>query len=333
MRIGVLGTGRIGSYRAMWFGAHPEVEQVLVGSREAARARGLAERVGGVALSYEEVLDSAPDGVVISTATCDHAPLVAACAERGLPIFCEKPVAPTLAETEATLAAVERAGVVMQVAFQRRLDPGWRATRELVEGGGLGVLYSIHITSHDHEPSPPEYIPTSGGIFRDLHVHDFDIARWVTGEQVESVYALGAVRHWQRFAEHGDVDTSAVVLTMETGLPVLVSGARHDPRGYDCRAEIFGSEDSVAVGWDARTPLRSLEPGAAPPGPDPYRGFLDRFEAAFRAEMDAFLDLVAGRGENPCPGSASLEALRVAIACDASRAEGRPVRVREVSDA
>jgi myo-inositol 2-dehydrogenase/D-chiro-inositol 1-dehydrogenase len=258
---------------------------------------------------------------------------VGACAERGLPMFCEKPIALTLAETEAALATVERAGAVMQVAFQRRLDPGWQAARELVESGGLGVLYTIHITSHDHEPSPPEYIPTSGGIFRDLHVHDFDIARWVTGEEVETVYALGSVRRWERFGEHGDVDTSSAVLTMGSGLAVLVSGARHDPRGYDFRAELFGSEDSVAVGWDARTPLRSLEPGAPAPPPDPYYGFLDRFDAAFRAEMTAFVELVAGRGENPCPGAASLEALRVAIACDRSRAEGRPVKVSEATDA
>jgi myo-inositol 2-dehydrogenase/D-chiro-inositol 1-dehydrogenase len=146
-----------------------------------------------------------------------------------------------------------------------------------------------------------------------MHVHDFDLARWISGHEVATVYAVGAVRGFERFARHGDVDTSAVVLTMDDGMPVTIDGSRHDPRGYDVRIELLGSDDAVAVGAD---PL----PGS----------FAERFAAAFVAETDAFLRLVCDGGASPCPPESALEALRVAVACDLSRAEGRPVSIEEV---
>jgi myo-inositol 2-dehydrogenase/D-chiro-inositol 1-dehydrogenase len=187
------------------------------------------------------------------------------------------------------------------------------------------------LNSHDHEPSPEHYIPTSGGIFRDLHVHDFDIARWLTGADVAEVYPVVSVRKWERFAQHGDADTAAVLITMDDGLPVLLSGTRHSPHGYDFRAELFGSDDSLAVGLDERTPIRSLDGDGSVPQ-DPWRGFLDRFGAAFEAEFDAWLQLVAGARANPCPGEEAYQALRVAVACDLGARERRPVRLEEVED-
>lgn len=330
MRIGVLGTGRIGAYRAEWFSRNPAVETVVVGSRDPRRGRELAERIGGESGSYGDVLDASLDALVVSTATPEHADLVGEGARRRLPMLCEKPIALSLAETERAIAAADEAGVPLQISFQRRFDPGWREAKRLHDEGALGVLYVIRIASHDHEPSPPEYVPTSGGIFRDLHVHDFDTVRWFTGREVDRVFAVGAVRKWDRFAEHGDVDTTAVTLVLDDGMPVVVSGTRHDPRGYDFRAEIFGSEDSVAVGLDARTPLRSLERGWSGFDGAPHRGFLDRFEPAFEAEMEAFLELARGERRNPCPARESVPALLVALACDLSRIDGRPVSLAEV---
>jgi len=244
-------------------------------------------------------------------------------------MLCEKPIALTLAETRAALDA---AGDLVQVAFERRFDPGFAEARRLVATGALGTLYSVRMVSFDHEPSPEHFIPGSGGIFRDMLIHDLDTARWLTGAEVEQVYAVGAVRQWERFAKHGDVDTAAILLTMTDGVPVVVSGSRHDPRGYDCRAELLGSEDSVAVGLDGRTPLRSVEAAAPPPTGDPYTAFLNRFGAAFDAELRAWLEFVRGERDNPCPGIEALHALRVAVACDRSRAEGRPVTVASVGD-
>ena len=320
----------MGAYRAAWLARRPEVESVLVGSRDAERGAALAARIGGEPGSYEDALAGRPEAAVISTATPEHPALIEECARQGLPTLCEKPIALTVAETERAVGAAEAAGVELQVSFQRRFDPGWREASRLLAAGSLGVLYAVRVSSHDHEPSPEEYIPTSGGIFRDLHVHDFDIVRWFTGREVERVYAVGAVRKWERFRAHDDVDTAAVLLVLDDGLPVLLSGTRHNPRGYDFRAEIFGSEDSIAVGLDDRTPLQSVEPGRRAAEGEPYRGFLDRFAAAFEAEMEAFLELAAGRGPNPCPASESIHALRVALACERSRAEGRPVALAEI---
>jgi myo-inositol 2-dehydrogenase/D-chiro-inositol 1-dehydrogenase len=244
-------------------------------------------------------------------------------------VLCEKPIALTLSETRA---ALEAAGPLLQVSFQRRFDPGFAEAQRLVTTGALGTLYCVRLNSYDHEPSPDHFIPGSGGIFRDLHVHDFDAARWLTGAEVERVYATGAVLQWERFARHGDVDTSAVLLTMEDDLPVVITGARHNPRGYDLRAELLGSDDSVAVGLDERTPLRSLEESGPRLSVRPYAGFLDRFSRAFDAELRAWLEFVRGERENPCPGSEALHALRVAIACDRSRSQRRVVKTSEVED-
>jgi myo-inositol 2-dehydrogenase/D-chiro-inositol 1-dehydrogenase len=315
VRIAVVGSGRIGAYRADWLRRSPDVDEVLVGS----------VRAGTV----EAALDAGVDAAVISSATPEHARHIALCAERGLPMLCEKPISLTLAETAA---AIERAGSLLQVSFQRRFDPGFAEAKRLVETGALGTLYSIRMGSFDHEPSPEHFIPGSGGIVRDLQIHDVDAARWLTGLEVESVYATGAVRRWKRFARHGDLDSSVLVLTMADGLPVVATGTRHDPRGYDVRLELLGSGDSIAVGLGSRTPLRSVEDdGPELPGP-PYTGFLERFERAFDEEMRAWLEFVEGRRENPCPGVEALHALRVAIACNRSRDERRVVSVAEVED-
>jgi myo-inositol 2-dehydrogenase / D-chiro-inositol 1-dehydrogenase len=315
VRIAVLGTGRIGAYRAGWLGAHPDVDEVLVGSIRAG--------------TVETVLDSRPDAVVISSATPDHPAQIRACAERGLPMLCEKPIALTL---RATRDALEAGGDRLQVSFQRRFDPGFAEARRLVVDGTLGTLYCVTMCAYDHEPSPEHFIPGSGGIFRDLHIHDFDVARWLTGVEVDRVYATGDVRKWERFARHGDVDTSAILLTMADGMPVVITGSRHDPRGHDFRLEVLASNDSIAVGLDERTPLRSVEAHAPAIGNRPYDGFLDRFAAAFDAEMRAWLEFVRGERENPAPGVAALHALRVAVACDRSRAEGRSVAMAEIGD-
>jgi myo-inositol 2-dehydrogenase / D-chiro-inositol 1-dehydrogenase len=315
LRVAVLGTGRIGAYRADWLRAHPDVEDVLVGSLRAG--------------TVESVLAAGPDAVVISSATPDHPAQIRACAERGLPMLCEKPIALTLRETRAALDA---GGDLLQVSFQRRFDPGFAEARRLVAEGALGTLYCVRMCAYDHEPSPDHFIPGSGGIFRDLHIHDFDVARWLTGGEVERVYATGAVRHWERFARHGDVDTSGIIVTMVDGLTVVITGSRHDPRGYDLRLELLAFEDSIAVGLDERTPLRSVEAPAPTLGTRPYDGFLDRFAAAFDAELRAWLEFVRGERSNPCPGAEALHALRVAVACDRSRAEGRAVAMSEVSD-
>jgi myo-inositol 2-dehydrogenase / D-chiro-inositol 1-dehydrogenase len=251
--------------------------------------------------------------------------------QAGIPAFCEKPIALGYEETVEVVEEVESSGATLQIGFQRRFDAGYSEAKRLIENGALGTLYSIRLATHDPEPPPEEYIPASGGIFRDLHIHDFDILRWLTGGEVEEVFATGSVRGFDFFAEHGDVDTSAALIRMKDGVVAVLTGGRHDPLGYDVRAEVFGSEDSIAVGVDRRTPLRSVEPGMPPPEKPAYPNFQERFLDAYSAEMKHFLSVVRGEAENPCTARDALEALRIAMAADRSLAEHRPVSISEVT--
>src|SRR5215203_1936844 len=326
MRIGLLGAGRIGSLHGSTLAANPCVERVVVGDVDAERAEALAGKLGGEHGTIEEVVRSEPAAVVITASTSAHAGLIRDAVDAGIPAFCEKHVA---LGYEETLEMVESRGAVLQIGFQRRFDAGYVEAKRLIDGGALGTLYSLRLATHDPEPPHEGYIPTSGGIFRDLHIHDFDILRWLVGGEVEEVYAVGSVREFDVFSKYGDVDTAAALITMEDDVVAVLTGGRHDPLGYDVRAEVFGSGDSVAVGLDGRTPLRSVEQGVSLPE-KPYPNFQVRFEDAYRAELRHFLRLARGEAENPCTARDALEALRVAMAADLSLAERRPVRLSEV---
>lgn len=332
MKVAVLGAGRLGSFRARTLSELPAVEEVIVGNRTVERAEELAREVGGSAGTIEEAIEAAPDAVFVSLATELHAEVLHRCIEAGLPIFCEKPIAPTISETAGVIEHAENAGVTIQVAFQRRLDPDYLRAYGEIESGNVGTLYSLRIVAHDAEPAPEEFIALSGGTFRDLHVHDFDLARWLTGLEVEQVYAVGGVRGFERYEKHGDVDNTAVLMNMSDGLPVLVTGTRHNPRGHDFRLEVFGSGDSISVGDESLSQPRAVEPDAGTPARGSYRDFIERFGECLRQETVAFTELVEGKRENPCPPGAALGALRVAVACEVSRAEGRPVRVAEIEN-
>jgi myo-inositol 2-dehydrogenase / D-chiro-inositol 1-dehydrogenase len=330
MKVGLLGAGRIGSLHAGLLSERTEVDALVVGDLDAGRAEALAGELGAECGTIEEVLASGLDAVVIAASTSAHADLIRAAVDAGIPAFCEKPIALDYEETLAVVEKVEAAGAVLQMGFQRRFDAGYVEAKRRIDEGLLGTLYSIRLATHDPEPPHEGYIPTSGGIFRDLHIHDFDVLRWLTGGEVEEVYATGSVRKFGIFAKYGDVDTSAALLRMEDGVVALLTGGRHDPLGYDVRAEIFGSGDSIAVGLNGRTPLRSVEPGVPSSDEGGYPNFQVRFEEAYRAELGHFLRLARGEAENPCTGREALEALRVAVAADLSLAERRPVSLSEV---
>jgi myo-inositol 2-dehydrogenase/D-chiro-inositol 1-dehydrogenase len=331
MRVGVIGVGRIGSFHAGVLRGHPEVEQVLLTDADSDRARSVArEHDAEVAGSVHDLL-SRVDAVVITTPTDTHADLIRQAVDAGLPTFCEKPITIDLASTEAVIRHIERRKATVQLGFQRRFDVGYRRARDLRVSGALGTLYILRMAGHDPSPPHESYLPGSGGIFRDLHIHDFDIARFVTGQEVVEVYADGSTLGFDQFRRYTDVASAVAVLRFAGGTLGILSGTRHDPLGYDIRLEVFGSGDSVAVGWDGRTPLRSLEPDGPSPNGTPYSFFLDRFAPAYRAELYEFVDVAAGRAPNPCPPEDAREAIRIAMACDRSRELHRPVAVAEVA--
>ncbi len=330
MRIAQLGAGRIGTMHAGLLAEMLGPDALVVADVDPERARSVAGELGATSSSVEEAIASA-DALVIAASSNAHATLVRAGLERGIPIFCEKPLAPDLPETQRLVSEIESSGVPFQLGFQRRFDAAYREARRLVETDALGRLYVLRLAGHDPEPPHESYIPVSGGLFQDFTIHDFDVTRWLTGQEVVEVYADGDVLGFPVFAKYGDVDTAVATLRLSGGTRAVLTCARHDPLGYDIRTEIFGSRDSVSVGLGPRTPMRSLEPGVPPPAGPAWSMFIDRFKDAYREELRAFLKVARGEEESACTARDGLEALRVAIAATRSLHEHRPLMVSEVA--
>jgi myo-inositol 2-dehydrogenase/D-chiro-inositol 1-dehydrogenase len=329
-RISLLGAGRIGRLHARLLSERSDVE-LTVADADPARAIEVATAVGARSASIDDALANA-DALVIAAATDAHAQLIRSGLARGIPTFCEKPVANDLATTIAVAREVEASGVPVQIGFQRRFDAGYREARRLVASGDIGTLYAFRLAGHDPAPPHEAYIPISGGLFRDFSVHDFDVIRWLTGTEVQEVYATGSVRGFPVFAKYGDVDTAVATLTMADGTLGAMTVARHDPLGYDIRAELFGSRDSVSVGLGPHTPMRSVEPDVPPPAGPAWADFVVRFGQAYRDELGVFLEVVRGDVPSPCTAADGLAALRVAEAATLSLHEHRPVRVEEIAE-
>ncbi|MFF3374922.1 Gfo/Idh/MocA family oxidoreductase [Streptomyces sp. NPDC002680] len=331
MRIGILGLGRIGAFHAETLSGLDAVDSLVVSDPFAEAAKAAAERFGAqVADSPEALLAAGVDGVVVAAATDAHPSLILAAVEAGIPVFCEKPVARSMAEGVAVLNAVKDSGVEIQIGYQRRFDAGFTAARNAVQSGELGLLHSIRQTTLDPAPPPAAYIAASGGIFRDCSVHDFDVLRWVTGREVTEVYAVGGNRGADYIKEAGDADTTGAILTLDDGTIAVVSNSRHNARGYDVRMDLHGFKDSISVGLEDKLPLRSVEPGVTFPAGVPHDFFMDRFIPAYRAELTAFTEVVAGTRTSPCTVAEALEAGWIADACTLSLQEHRPVRIEEV---
>ncbi|MDT0483240.1 MULTISPECIES: Gfo/Idh/MocA family protein [Streptomyces] len=334
MRIGILGLGRIGAFHAETLSGLDAVESLVLTDPFAEAAKSAAERFGGeVVDSPEALLAAGVDGIVVAAATDAHPKLILAGVEAGIPVFCEKPVAKHMSEGVEVLRAVEGSDVPIQIGYNRRFDTGFVNARAAVQSGELGKLHTVRSTTLDPAPPPAAYVAASGGIFRDCSVHDFDIIRWVTGREVVEVYAVGGNRGAEYIKEAGDADTTGAILTLDDGTIAVVSNSRHNARGYDVRMEIHGFTDSIAVGLEDKLPLRSVEPGVTFPAGTPHDFFMDRFTAAYRAELTAFTEVVAGTRPSPCTIADALEAGWIAEACTLSLHEHRPVTIAEVRSA
>jgi myo-inositol 2-dehydrogenase / D-chiro-inositol 1-dehydrogenase len=305
-RVGVLGTGRIGRVHAELLTEVEGLELAAVYDAHAAAAAGLG---APVASSVDELLEEV-DAVAICTSTDTHVDLIVRAAAAAKAIFCEKPISLDIAEVDRALAAVGEAGVFLQVGFNRRFDPRHRAVRDAVVSGEVGELHLVRITSRDPEPPPLAYVRVSGGIFLDMTVHDFDLARFVTGSEVEEVYARGEVRIDPAIGEAGDLDTAVSVLRHADGTLTAIDNSRRTSYGYDQRVEAFGSAG-----------VASSENPAPPP-----HFFLDRYRESYVAEWEAF----AARAADAPTGADGRAALVIGLAARRSADEGRPVRVDEV---
>jgi myo-inositol 2-dehydrogenase/D-chiro-inositol 1-dehydrogenase len=331
VKIAILGVGRLGAFHAKVLRELPEVDELRINDADAARAVGLAKELRASPVTSIDDALSGVDAAVIVTPTGTHAGLIRRALDLGLAVFCEKPIALDLESTKRVVDHVEKTKGRVQIGFQRRFDAGFQEARRRVRGGDLGTVYSFHMTSRDALPPPDAYVETSGGQFVDQLIHDFDVTRWLFGDEVDEIYATGSTLGFPQYARWGDVATSAAVLKLRGGAVGLLQAARHNEAGYDIRVEVYGAKDTVAVGLDRRTPMSSVERDG-PKMKDPaYPTFFVRFDAAYRAELAHFLRFARGEVENACTVRDGMEALRIALAAGRSLRERRPVALEEVA--
>ena len=320
--VGVIGVGRIGRIHAGLLAREiPGAALAAVHDADPAAAEAIGARV----CSLEELLaDPGVDAVAICSSTETHADLIVAAAGAGKAIFCEKPISLDLAEVDRALKAVDAAGVPFQIGFNRRFDPAHQAVREAVLRGDVGEPQLVRISSRDPEPPPMDYVRGSGGIFLDMTIHDFDMARYVTGSEVVEVFARGAVRVDPAFAEAGDVDTALVTLVHESGCLTAIDNSRQAVYGYDQRVEVFGSlgmaasENPVAHTAVVRTANGGSTAAL------PYF-FLERYIPSYLREWEAFVAAVRDGTPTPVSGADARAPLVIGLAAWRSLREGGPV--------
>jgi myo-inositol 2-dehydrogenase / D-chiro-inositol 1-dehydrogenase len=326
--VAFLGLGRMGETHLRNLGAISGVRVVVVADPQAERAeRGRVMSGAESALTEPEKAIEHPgvDAVVIVTPTNTHARLIEVAANAGKAVFSEKPIALDLAETQRVVRLVQKRNVPVQLGFMRRYDPGYAKAK--IEAGELGKLETFRALSRDTYPPSLEFLLGSGGLFLDMSVHDFDLARFLVGE-VEEVNAWGSVLIDERFAQAKDADTAVTLLRFKNGVLGVVETSRRSNWGYDIRTEVAGSVGKVVVEAPQKTPLLFARDFGS--SFDHYENFPDRFEAGYRLQLEAFFAALR-EGRTPTPGPEdALETLRLAVAATRSWQERRPVKVSDV---
>ncbi|MGH2625232.1 MAG: inositol 2-dehydrogenase, partial [Anaerolineales bacterium] len=284
LAVGLIGAGRIGRIHAENLATRlPQARLAAVADIDLAAARQIAARFNVPAASADAgdlLADRSLEAVAICSATHTHARLIVEAARAGKHIFCEKPIDLELPRIDEALAAVERAGVTLQIGFNRRFDPGFRKVRQLVAAGKIGQPHLLRITSRDPEPPPIEYVKVSGGLFLDMTIHDFDMARFLMGSEVEEVYTRAGVLVDPAIGQAGDVDTALISLRFAGGALGAIDNSRRAVYGYDQRVEVFGSQGMVGAGNE--TPDRhSMTDAAGVHGPAPRYFFLERYQDSY----------------------------------------------------
>jgi myo-inositol 2-dehydrogenase / D-chiro-inositol 1-dehydrogenase len=328
--VAFLGLGRMGETHLRNLGAISGVRVVVVADPQAERAeRGRVMSGAESALTEPEKAIEHPgvDTVVIVTPTDTHARLIEAAANAGKAVFSEKPIALDLAETQRVVRLVQERNVPVQLGFMRRYDPGYAKAKAKIEAGELGKLETFRALSRDTYPPSLEFLLGSGGLFLDMSVHDFDLARFLVGE-VEEVNAWGSVLIDERFAQAKDADTAVTLLRFKNGVLGVIETSRRSNWGYDIRTEVAGSVGKVVVEAPQKTPLLFAKDFGS--SYDHYENFPDRFEAGYRLQLEAFFAALR-EGRTPTPGPQdALETLRLAVAATKSWRQNRPVKVSEV---
>ena len=333
IKVGVIGAGRIGKIHAENLATRiPGVEVAAIADVNLKAAQELAEklRVAKAYDHYQQIMaDKSIDAVAICSSTDTHAALMIEAAQAGKHIFCEKPVDHSLEKVDRALEAVKKAGVKCQIGFNRRFDPNFKKVRELVRTGKIGELHILRITSRDPAPPPVEYVKGSGGMFLDMTIHDFDMARYLSGSEVVEVYALGGVMVDPGIGAAGDIDTAIITLKFANGALGTIDNCRKAVYGYDQRVEVFGSGGMAAVANN--TPNSSVYSNAeGVVSEKPLYFFLERYMDSFIAEMKDFIEAIQNDSPTPVTALDGRKPVVIAMAANKSLKENRPVKLSEI---
>jgi myo-inositol 2-dehydrogenase / D-chiro-inositol 1-dehydrogenase len=331
IRFGVLGAGRIGRVHSRAISATAGAHLQAIADPVAAAAQDMADTYGCAIRTIDAITGSADiDAVVICTPTDTHADLIERFARAGKAVFCEKPIDLSVARVQACLKVVEAEKAVLMVGFNRRFDPDFMAVKAAIDAGQIGKVEMVSITSRDPGPPPHDYITRSGGIFRDMTIHDFDMARWLLGEEVETVQAAASVLVDAEIGRLGDFDSVNVILRTPSGRQCIISNSRRATYGYDQRIEVLGSVGAVSAEnmREANIEIATARGFTRPPLLD---FFMSRYTAAYAKEIAAFVAAIKDGSATPTTGQDGLAALVLADAAILSVAEGRTVRVAEIA--
>ncbi|MBI1172935.1 inositol 2-dehydrogenase [bacterium] len=331
LRFGLLGAGRIGKVHAKAVSGNPKAKLVAVADAMAPAAQAIADQYGCDVRSIEAILAAKDiDAVVICTPTDTHADLIEKFTKAGKAVFCEKPIDLSLDRVKACLAVVRANKGTLMVGFNRRFDPHFMAVRAEIDKGSIGAVEMVTITSRDPGAPPVDYIKRSGGIFRDMTIHDFDMARFLLGEEITEVSAMAAVLVDPAIGAAGDSDSVQVMLKTATGKMAVISNSRRATYGYDQRIEVHGSRGVVSA-ENQRPVSIEVANGSGYTRPPLHDFFMTRYTEAYAAEIAAFIETIAGGTAAAPSGEDGLLALALAEAALLSVKEGRVVRVAEVT--
>ena len=333
IRVGVIGAGRIGKIHAENLATRiPGVVVSAIADINQQAAQALAEKlhVANAFSDYRKIIeDKDIDAVAVCSSTDTHADLIIAAANAGKHVFCEKPVDHSLDRIDKAINAVSKAGVQCQIGFNRRFDPNFKKLHDLVQTGKIGDLHILRITSRDPAPPPAEYVKLSGGMFLDMTIHDFDMARFLSGSEVEEVYAIGEVRVDPAIGAAGDIDTAVITLKFANGAIGTIDNSRKAVYGYDQRAEVFGSGGMAATANN--TPNSSVYSNAdGVVSEKPLYFFLERYMESFVAEMRDFINAIREGNTTPVNVFDGRKPVVIAMAATRSMVEHRPVKRSEI---
>ena len=334
LNIGIVGAGMIGKVHAENLAYRiPEANPLIIADINEKAAREAAARcnIPKMTTDYQEILaDSEIDAVVICSSTDTHARIIGEAAQAGKHIFCEKPIDFSLAKIDQALALVNKAGVKLQIGFNRRFDANFARVRQAITSGEIGEPHLLHIISRDPEPPTPEYVKTSGGIFMDMTIHDFDMACFLIDSEVEEIFAYGGVRIDPEIGKAGDLDTVLILLKYADGTLGTIDNSEKAAYGYDQRVEVFGSKGAIQIANNYPNSA-TISTGESIHRELPLYFFVERYVDSYIAEMRAFVRAVLEDKPTPVSGADGRLPVVMALAARKSYDENRPVRLAEIS--